>query len=129
MESLRVAEELIVQCKSEHVISDDEATIRWTQDERLMETMRWVVIGFQLASDHDTACLEMILPENTVFRLYLIIIDSDNRLRVDSRYLMIDLFEWQTRKFIDNRLFSLKLSSFESHAALFCVHICQFTPV
>ncbi len=64
-----------------------------------------------------------------IFDFYLIIVDSDNGLRVDSRNLMVDLFEWQARKFIDNWLFSLKLSSFECHTALVCVHIGQFSTV
>ena len=49
-----------MQRKSKDVVGDDERAIRWSQDECLVETVRRIVIGFQLASDHDAACLEII---------------------------------------------------------------------
>jgi hypothetical protein len=67
--------------------------------------------------------------EDTVFQVYLIIVHSDNRLRVDSRNLMVDLLEWQACKLFHNWLFSLKLGSFECHAALVSVHIRQLSTV
>ena len=56
-----------MQCKSKDVVGDNERAICWTQDECLMETVRWIVVGFQLASDHDAACLETIFAKLQYF--------------------------------------------------------------
>ena len=92
-----------------------------------METMGWIVVGFQLTSHHHaTGLIEERNDKKEEVGANLVVVDSNDRLRVDSSDLVVNLLEGQARQFVDNRLLSLKLGSFESHAALICVHIRQF---
>ena len=50
--------ELVVQGEAEDVIGDDKTARRRTEDESLVETVRRVVVGFQLTGNHHAARLK-----------------------------------------------------------------------
>ena len=118
-----------MECQTEYFVRYNERATGWSEHERVVKGVRRIIVGLQLPSHHHNNSLRNKTEFRVFLKYYLVVVDADDRLGVDSRHLVSYFREGQRSKFLQNRRFSLKLSSLKGEATLYELKLIIFDRV